>query len=102
MRADDSEELQERIHVRAYYLWLSENCPTDHDLDVWLRAQELERVGADPRTEDPSSEMEGSSEPRKPAAGSASARVDDSVGEAAKSQEPGLAELKAQLASKAM
>lgn len=30
---------QTRIEMRAYEIWLHENCPNGHDLDHWLKAE---------------------------------------------------------------
>jgi hypothetical protein len=41
--ADDIGELQERIRVRAYYLWAAEGYPSGREQDFWRRAEPVER-----------------------------------------------------------
>jgi hypothetical protein len=96
--AEHTEESLERIRVRAYYLWLGENRPTDRDFDFWWRAEEVETAAA----KDSRPNGKASAEPPKPAAASAPSHA----GEAATSQistavKPALTDLKAELASKA-
>ena len=40
MSAED-EAVEERIRVRAYYLWQADDCPQGRDQEYWHRAREL-------------------------------------------------------------
>jgi len=65
MSADDEEE---RIRVRAYYLWQADGCPEGRDQDFWERARELIATEDDPadRQLNPMTETGGPPEPVEP------------------------------------
>jgi hypothetical protein len=46
--ADTEQDLEERIRVRAYHLWLADGCPPGREQDYWERAKELQAIVDNP------------------------------------------------------
>jgi hypothetical protein len=51
--SESDNELQERIRVRAFYIWLNDGCPSGLEEDCWFRAQSQESGRLAQRPEEP-------------------------------------------------
>ena len=52
MPADD-DAMEERIRVRAYYLWQTDGCPEGRDQEFWERARALTAIEDNPAGRQP-------------------------------------------------
>lgn len=61
MSADDA--MEERIRVRAYYLWQADDRPEGRDQEFWQRARELIAIEDNPTAGQKPNPMTGTGEP---------------------------------------